>query len=277
MASPTTLFIAEGEKRDVRFLRSLAARFMPGSRKVETLILPAARNIYMLYKELEKDGFEVDVVELLRESCSAVAEKLKDLRRSDIDEVYLFFDFDPQHFKRIGLPTALPQISEVLKTMLRVFDNETEFGKLYISYPMIEALYDYKRGGILCAAHSECYLPFECLADYKRLSGEDNPIANAHEPQWSELFNVFTLRARCLFGLSNLDFAEYRNCITPLSLYEVQEQLLEKSGMVFGLSALPEFLLDYFGEEFWITNVHVDKSALRECKHRARAINGSSG
>lgn len=269
MTSPTALFIVEGEKRDVRFLSSLVARFMPGPRKVETLILPAAQNIYMLYRELEKECFEVDVVELLRESSSAAAEKLKDIRRSDIDEVYLFFDFDPQHFKEMGLPSALPQISEVVKTMLRVFDNETEFGKLYISYPMIEALYDYKRNGILCAAHSKCYLPFECLAGYKRLSGEDNPIANAHEPQWSELFNVFTLRVMCLLGLSSFDFVEYRNRITPLSLYEVQERLLAKSEMVFGLSALPEFLLDYFGEEFWTTNVHIDKLVLHECEYRA--------
>lgn len=269
MASPTTLFVVEGEKRDVRFLNSLTARFMPGSRRIETLILPAARNIYMLYKELEKDDFEVDVVELLRGSSSSAAEKLEGLRRSDIDEVYLFFDFDPHHFKEIGLTSAMSRISKALKTMLRVFDNETELGKLYISYPMIEALYDYKRNDILCAAHSKCYLPFECLAEYKRLSGEDNPVASAHEPQWSEVFDVFTLRIMCLFGLSSFGFAEYRNRITPLSLYEMQERLLEKRQIVFGLSALPEFLLDYFGEEFWMTNVHVDKLVLQECNQRA--------
>lgn len=268
MASPATLFIVEGERRDVRFLNSLIKRFLPEPRKVKTLILPAAQNIYMLYKQLEEDDFQTDVVEVLRESSSTAANLLGDLRRDDIDEIYLFFDFDPHHFKKMGLPFAIQQISKILKLMLQLFDNETEFGRLCISYPMIEALYDYKRSDLLCNAHSQCFLPFESLSNYKRLSGEENPIVNEHEPKWLEVLNVFVLRVVCLFELNDFDFNKYRSLVTPLTLYKVQEQLLSQDKVVFGLSSLPEFLFDYFGEEFWKSNVHIDELTLQKCEHR---------
>jgi hypothetical protein len=268
MASPTTLFIVEGERRDVRFLNSLIKRFLPQPRTVKTLILPAARNIYMLYRQLEEDDFQTDIVEVLRESNSTAANLLEDLCRDDIDEIYLFFDFDPHHFKKMELPFAIQQISEILKLMLQLFDNETEFGRLYISYPMIEALYDYQRSELLCNAHSRCFLPFESLSSYKRLSGENNPIANEHEPQWLEVLNVFALRIACLFEFNDFNFNKYRSSVTPLTLYKLQEQLLSQDKVVFGLSSLPEFLFDYFGEEFWKSNVDVDELVLQKCKHR---------
>lgn len=257
MANPTTLFIVEGEKRDVRFLNSLIEQFMPKSRKTKTLVLSAAQNIYMLCDKLEKDDFETDVVEILRESNSEAARILKDLRRDDIDEIFLFFDFDPHHFKKKDPSSAVHQVSNTLKKMLKVFDNETEFGKLYISYPMVEALYDYAQTNPLCKAYSKCYLPLKELTNYKQLSGNGNPIASEHQPQWSEVLNVYTLRIACLFGFSNLHFVEYRNCVTPLYLYRIQKALLAKDKVVFVLSALPEFLFDYFGEEFWNDNVNV--------------------
>ena len=36
--------------------------------------------------------------------------------------------------------------ADAVDQMLESFDNETENGKLYISYPMVEALRDYKPG-----------------------------------------------------------------------------------------------------------------------------------
>lgn len=55
MASPITLFIVEGEKRDVRLLNDLAKEFMPESREIKTYTLSAAKNIYMLYEQLERE------------------------------------------------------------------------------------------------------------------------------------------------------------------------------------------------------------------------------
>lgn len=269
MANPITLFIVEGEKRDVRFLNDLAKEFMPESREIKTYILPAAKNIYMLYEQLEKDDFETDIVEILRESSNEAAKILEGLHRDDIDDIFLFFDFDPQHFKREGTEDAAILISEALEKMFVVFNNETEFGKLYVSYPMIEALYDYKRDGPPCVAHSNCYLSLDDVSRYKTLAGENNPIASEHRPQWKEALNVFVSKVGCLFERESLDFSEYRKLITPSAVYREEMRLLVKNEMVFCLSSLPEFLLDYYREEFWIENIGMGNAPYTECEHRA--------
>lgn len=63
------------------------------------------------------------------------------LSREDFSEVYLFFDYDA-HQTNLGKAVN----EDVIRQMLESFDNETENGKLYISYPMVEALRDYQSG-----------------------------------------------------------------------------------------------------------------------------------
>ena len=49
--------------------------------------------------------------------------------------------------------------------MLQSFDNETENGKLYISYPMVEALRDYKPG--ICGDRTDCFVATTDMKEYK--------------------------------------------------------------------------------------------------------------
>lgn len=269
MAKATTLFVVEGARREVRFLESLEQELESGSRDVEVLVLPAKQDIYMLYQKLVEDDFETDVVEILREADEETRDKLDGLRRNDIDEIFLFFDFDPQRFKKIGVGGALPMIAATIEKMLEVFDNETEFGKLYISYPMIEAVYDYKRGGRLCAAYSNCRFPFEAMTDYKRDAGSNNPIASRHDLPWREILKVFVARIACLLDMGSVGFADYRNRVTPLSIYQAQKEMMGTSESVFVLSALPEFLLDYYTEEYWEENIGIESVSHEDCEQRA--------
>ena len=61
--------------------------------------------------------------------------------REDFSEGYLFFDYDG-HQKNLSKYDE----KDALEQMLMSFDNETENGKLYISYPMVEALRDFEPG-----------------------------------------------------------------------------------------------------------------------------------
>ena len=58
-------------------------------------------------------------------------QQLKGVRRKDVAQIYLFFDYD-------GHATLADD--DDMARMLAHFDNETENGKLYVSYPMAEAL-----------------------------------------------------------------------------------------------------------------------------------------
>lgn len=57
------------------------------------------------------------------------------IRNSDISEIFLFFDYDFQNSH-----LSLDEINRRMEEMLALFDDETDNGKLYINYPMIESI-----------------------------------------------------------------------------------------------------------------------------------------
>ena len=61
-------------------------------------------------------------------------ETLKKFTRDDFAEIYLFFDYD-------GHSTLASD--DKLVEMLEIFNEETNLGKLYISYPMVESVKHY--------------------------------------------------------------------------------------------------------------------------------------
>lgn len=52
MSDSIKLFIVEGEERDYRFVKGMTDLFMRGKFEARIIYLPAAQNIYMLYKKL---------------------------------------------------------------------------------------------------------------------------------------------------------------------------------------------------------------------------------
>ena len=133
-------FIVEGAAREPQIIDNISKVFFShGNFKIITL--PAGENIYMLWKQLKADDFDTDIIEVLRENSDDISRQLDSLTRDDFSEVYLFFDYDAHQTNLRKEDDA-----DAVAQMLESFDNETENGKLYISYPMVEALRDYKPG-----------------------------------------------------------------------------------------------------------------------------------
>lgn len=244
--------IVEGEKREPYYLKRIAAAFPP-LKELEIICLPAEQNIYMLWKQLKEDDFTTDVIELIRENASdKTMKQLKGLGRDDFQEIYLFFDFDPQQ-TNLGLDDGKdPQA--VLEEMIRTFDNETENGMLYISYPMSEALRDITPWS--CKAFSGCTVSAEASRTYKTRTGKDNPYASVQKydiDTWYMVVAIFLTRCRCLMK-EEVDHTQlyhwYKKALSVSAIYDQQLQHLAGDGSVFVLSAFPEFLLDYFREEY---------------------------
>ena len=150
-------FIVEGEAREPQIIDNISKVFFShGNFKIITL--PAGENIYMLWKKLKADDFDTDIIEVLRESNDDISKQLDGLSRDDFSEVYLFFDYD-MHQTNLGKEDD----ADAVKQMLESFDNETVNGKLYISYPMVEALRDYKSG--ICGDRVACFV---AITDMKR-------------------------------------------------------------------------------------------------------------
>ncbi len=249
----TILFIVEGEDKDYRFVNNMTNLFLKGKYKTEIINIPAKQNIYMLYQILKNDDFESDFLEIIRDNIKGAKEILDGVTRQSVDEIYLFFDYDVHQ-------DNYHNDDNILLKLLETFDNETENGKLFISYPMVEALYDYVDDQ--CEVFTDCFVDLVESRNYKRISGLNNPKANIHfeYAEWKSILNVYSLRIRCLFRNIKMDFNEYRNMVNPLSIYD-----REKENEVFVLSAFPEFLFDYFGVDFWNSHAAKVNKKMDEC------------
>ena len=248
-------FIVEGEAREPQVIDNISRVFFNrGNFKIITL--PAGENIYMLWKKLKDDDFDTDIIEVLRESNKKIREQLEELSRDDFSEVFLFFDYDA-HQTNLGKTDD----GDVINQMLESFDNETENGKLYISYPMVEALRDFEAGK--CGNGDNCFVEISDLAEYKNISSRNslNPHFRDYDIDvWKEIIDVFSMRISCLLGNAQvISYDKYLDTARPNDIF-MYEQALADENKVFIISAFPEFLVDYFGIKLWRTCVKHTKN-----------------
>lgn len=123
------LLIVEGEVEEPRILGSESHGLL-ALMGANYEIVPFASSIYELY-EAYKNGEYDDLVSYLRtEKGLNISNNI--LSKNAFSAIYLIFDYDPQYQK---------YSDEKIIELIQLFDNETELGKLYINYPMVEAYY----------------------------------------------------------------------------------------------------------------------------------------
>ena len=133
------LFVFEGSKPENMLFSSLDSLFLHiGEQKIKCVF---HTNIYQLYKEIdnmEGSQGEINTVAILKAWLSKKGDAtLKSYDSDDFSEIYLFFDYDPH--AAISSGQSIGELNKRIGQMLSLFSNETENGKLYISYPMSEA------------------------------------------------------------------------------------------------------------------------------------------
>lgn len=259
------LIIVEGEDREYKIFENSIKDFFFKPFKMKFITLPVGGNIYALWNQLKADDFETDILELIKEKWSDNRFGIDKIQRDEIDEIFLFFDYDAQ---QKNLPKDVdPNV--VLKEMLDTFSDETEFGKLYISYPMIEAIRDWTDCG--CKVITKCVLEKGDLKSYKNKTSISNPNLDVRKysvETWRALFKNFIIRMSRLFDLSAIpEYSYYKNLMTPQAVFTNQQRYI-KHDRIFVLSPIPEFVLDYYGETFWKSWIKIKKLDKRFCKKR---------
>ena len=124
------LFICEGAKTEKKFCDLIIDKYFIKKNKNKEYVA-FGTNIYGLYDEMSKDS-GLDIIELVKEKAKAKNDinSYNKLVSGGFSSVYLIFDFDYQ----------APQYDYYkINEMIKFFDNETESGKLYINYPMMES------------------------------------------------------------------------------------------------------------------------------------------
>lgn len=253
------LFIFEGEKTEISFLYSLESKFM-GSRNAIKCVFGA--EIYQLFKLMKKDA-DLDIVGILKERNPENAETLKGCNQDSFAGIYLFFDYDAHS----------PNADDTkIKEMLNFFNNETENGLLYLSYPMAEALRHYKdnetfkdllakcKGGnklstMNCPNKNSCPDIENCKKEphYKKTVQKEcrSQLTNMNKYDtqiWKELIEAHVCKMNYLV---NDTYTLPTKTETQSTIFDKQ---LEKHinrfcPQVAVLSAFPIYILDYYGTE----------------------------
>jgi len=246
------LFVFEGARAESKYVDKLEQNFL-GNRITLKCVYDA--EIYQLYKSLKEENYSFDLVELLKERSQENAELLRNYNRHSFAYIYLFFDYDAH--------STLAD-DEKIAEMLKFFDNETENGLLYISYPMVEAIRHYKDMDSFktlivkckrsnCIYRADCNEVEECMKEphYKTFSSYDcrADLCNINKYSndvWQELIYAHVCKMNYLVN-DIFSFPEKAELQTTIFEKQLEKYINHKCPKVAVLSAFPIYVLDYYG------------------------------
>lgn len=134
------LFVFEGAAREPLLFKTIQNLFLP--KETEPFVCTYNSNIYSLYAKLKQYDVFDDIqasgntVSILNEILESKGDyTLSNIVVSDISQIYLFFDYD-FHESR----STIENNNQHIKEMLEFFSDETDNGKLYINYPMVDSI-----------------------------------------------------------------------------------------------------------------------------------------
>lgn len=206
----------------------------------------------------------MDLLEHLRDkACYNKNAKLKanydkflQYREKDFSEIFLFFDYD-FHFKNMKLENW----NEHLKTMLDFFNEETDNGKLYINYPMVESIrytkqlpdanyhsYTVKRSDCCKFKNmASSFSEYTGLAFIQLTDAMDNDGKKAIKQNWEYLIQQNVAKANCLcFGKNDYPTKKVELSQMKIFLSQLKDYVYKEECCVSILNAFPLFLYDYF-------------------------------
>lgn len=248
------LFVFEGVWAESKYVDMLEQHFL-GKRISVKCVYDA--EIYQLYKVLKEEEPDFDLVELLKERNKENAELLRDYTRDSFAYIYLFFDYDAH--------STLADDDKIVE-MLNFFNNETENGLLYISYPMLEAIRHYKDMQSFkeltvkckranCPYKEECDEVEACLKEphYKKVSASEcqpqlTNINKYTKQVWQELIRAHLCKMNYLVN-DVFDLPIEIELQSVIFSKQLEKHINHKCPKIAVLSAFPIYVLDYYGVE----------------------------
>lgn len=263
--------IYEGLKTEPQLFKNIAQQFFPGLDFTEIALEAAyGGNLFDFYNSIQLDE-DMDIIAQIQEHMNKnLSEKQKESfadflnkSRDDFQGVYLFFDFDLHHDlyncqEKPPLSTELLQEKlDILKKLLAYFNGETENGKLYINYPMVESIKD---------LNSINFCSTRCTEDIGNFNSYKNILNSAAKDflnvgkytlsTWSHFAKHAAQKANCIInGQYELPtYNEFINTLTQNNLFERQRTLSLVNNKAFIINSIPLFLIEYFGNNCWSEN-----------------------
>ena len=271
------LFVFEGKKQEPRLYKTMDYLFFNRQDENE-IIVSYCSNIYSLYQKMtEYDVFgasdSVALIQLLKEEERAHPETtnvLQGLSFSDeISEIHLFFDYDIKQPDAYNSLTIEEQHTRI-KELLCYFNDETDKGKLYINYPMVESIRyfknplpdnDYKDytvkasidGAFKALVNAEsCYknLDFICFGiNHKsatlKIPKEPEKI-NSVKENWRTVKEINIKKAHFIC-VDSYSVPQEKSVISQQHIFDNQlDKYVNPNGRIAILNAFPLFLYEYY-------------------------------
>ncbi len=258
------LFVFEGRKTEPSLFKTLEHLYFKNPD--EQKICCFGYNIYELYRLMNESEFTEDIVTVIKRklaSCKNLPFP-EDLSITNFSEVFLFFDYDYQN-KNL----ELDEINSQLKEMLDFFTDETDNGKLYINYPMVESIkctqqlpdehfYEYKVSREDCSDFKDYITKtydFYKSTDFMQFSlnkrtMELRPITKEREQlvreNWGHL-NEQNIKKANYICKDIYDYPENKTEVSQENIFYSQlEKYVRSKNQVSILNAFPLFLFEYF-------------------------------
>lgn len=270
------LFVFEGKKQEPRLYKTMEYLFF--NRQAENeIIVSYCSNIYSLYQKMtEYDVFGASdsfaLIQLLKEEERAHPETtnvLQELSFSDeISEIYLFFDYDIKQPDAYNSLTIEEQHTRI-KELLCYFNDETDKGKLYINYPMVESIRyfknslpdnDYKDytvkasidGAFKALVNAEsCYknLDFICFGINKSSDlkiPKDPKKIQSIQDNWITVKEINVKKAHFIC-VNSYSVPQEKSVISQQHIFDNQlDKYVNPNGRIAILNAFPLFLYEYY-------------------------------
>lgn len=231
--SEIILCVFEGKKEEPKVFNNIKKNFFEHS---DNTIVQAIYGtvIYNLWQKLKDDEF-LDLVEVLREGLPENEPALDGFDREAFSQVFLFFDHDGH---------ASNADDSKIEEMLEYFDEETENGKLYISYPMVESLKDLDSAS---SYKEKCFLTEENKI-YKKRVGEVTQYPHVIRLNMIDWHNIITENLKKGNYITTNQYSLPDSHIYQDTIFEYQlSKYIQPKSEVAVLSAFPFFITEYFG------------------------------
>lgn len=258
------LFVFEGRKTEPALFKTLEYLYFnnPNEKKVCCF----GYNIYELYRLMTESDFTEDIVTVIKRKLESRNEKpiSDELSITDFSEVYLFFDYDFQN-KNLELEELNAQLNE----MIEFFSDETDNGKLYVSYPMIESIkctqklpdehfFEYKASRADCSDFknyvSTKYTYYKST-DFMQFTidkktNELRPISKEREASVKENWKYLkeqNIKKANYICYEVFDYPENKESINQKKIFNSElAKYVQPKNEVSILNAFPLFLFEYF-------------------------------
>ncbi len=239
------LFVYEGKTAEPKIARNMQSVFFDQNKTVIESVF--GTDIYQLYKLILADE-GLDIVGIIKERDKVLTNYVKE----EFSEIYLFFDYD-------GHATGASDVK--ISELLEFFNEESENGKLYISYPMVEAIKHlpckdaaiYKELFVNCKENKHG----DEKCGYKELVPKDCcdksfiSISNYDITKWQLILNLHLCKMNYIVNNDcSLPILSFTKLISQKTVFENQlQKYITPHQKVGVLSAFPVFIHDYFGNQ----------------------------